>query len=422
MYKIKNNQLVSDSLWSLFGNVIGKGLALLAGIFVARFLGKNVFGEYGIIRNTILTIGVFSTFGLGYTATKYVAEYKRTSSLKLKVFIKIAINITLLFSGIMALLLFVFADYISVNFLDIEHLGTPLRILSILIIFNAITTTQIGILAGFGEFRKLAQINSLVGVLTFLSSIVLTYYWGLNGALLSLLSVQIINCFFNYRIVKKQIPTGIFNAKANLALYKEIIKFSTPIALQEFIYSLSTWISSILLIKFTTYGELGLYSAAMQWNAIVLFIPGILRNVILSHLSSNIEDKEMHNIILKKTIYINLISTLIPCFIIASFSNFIAKSYGITFQGLSSLISIAVFSTVFSSVSNVYAQAYTSLSKNWLMLFLRTFRDLMIIICFIFLIKFSKFSGAMSLVVSNILFGCFFLLIIIFYYNKFKKK
>lgn len=68
--KIKTSKLLTDSLWSLGGNVVGKGLALLADILVARFLGKDIYGEYGIIRNTILTIGVFSTFGLGYTATK----------------------------------------------------------------------------------------------------------------------------------------------------------------------------------------------------------------------------------------------------------------------------------------------------------------------------------------------------------------
>ena len=54
--RIKQNKLINDSLWSLVGNVLGKGLALVAGIFIARLLGKDLFGEYGIVRNTILTM------------------------------------------------------------------------------------------------------------------------------------------------------------------------------------------------------------------------------------------------------------------------------------------------------------------------------------------------------------------------------
>jgi O-antigen/teichoic acid export membrane protein len=186
----------------LTGNVIGKGLALVAGIVVARFLGKDVYGEYGIIRNTILTIGIFSTYGLGYTATRYVAHYKQNKPELIKPFIKIADKITFYFSGGMALLMFLLANFVAEHWLDAPHLATALRILSLLIIFNAISTTQIGVLAGFGKFKKIAMINTAVGLLTFLFSVLLTYFYDLNGALIALLLVQILNCLFNYRVVK----------------------------------------------------------------------------------------------------------------------------------------------------------------------------------------------------------------------------
>ena len=68
------SRLLNDSFWVLFGNSLGKGLALAAGIVVARLLGKEIFGEYGMIRNTLVSIAIFSTFGLGFTATKYISE------------------------------------------------------------------------------------------------------------------------------------------------------------------------------------------------------------------------------------------------------------------------------------------------------------------------------------------------------------
>lgn len=420
--KLKKSQLFKDSFWSLLGNVAGKGLALLAGILVARFLGKDVYGEYGIIRNTILTIGVFSTFGLGYTATKFIAEYRKSTPEKIPMFIKQANKITLFFSGFMALLLFVFADYVALEWLGAMHLAIPLKILSVLIVFNAITTTQIGVLSGFGKFKAIAKINALIGVLTFLFSVVLTFFYALNGALLALLITQILNSIFNYYVVRRETKHLIVKSVSDSVMLKKILNFSTPIALQEAVYSITSWLSSLLLIKYATYGDLGMYTAAMQWNAIILFIPGILRNVVLSHLSSNTNNQLAHNKILKQTIAINFTATLIPCLLVFAFSGFIAKSYGITFEGLGILISLACFSTIFTSISNVYAQAFTSLGENWIMFFIRLLRDSLILLGFVFFVTQFSLSGAESLIFSNVLFSSMFLIVMMIVYKNSTKN
>lgn len=417
--KIKTNKLLTDSLWSLGGNVVGKGLALLAGILVARFLGKDIYGEYGIIRNTILTIGVFSTFGLGYTATKYIAGYKKEKPEYIQLFIRYATQITLVFSGIMALLLFTFAPYVADQFFEADHLTTPLRFLAILIIFNAITTTQIGILAGFGTFNVLAKINGVIGVITFLLSVLLTYYWHFEGALLALLIAQVVNCVLNFFAVRKNVPSNINHLKSDIKLRKEIIQFSTPIALQEAVYATTAWIASILLVQYASFGELGMYTAAMQWNAIILFIPGILRNVVLSHLSTHSSNAQQHDKILKQTLKINFVATLIPCVVVAILAPWIATFYGNTFNGLAELIAVAVFSTILTSVSNVYAQAYTSLGRNWEMLCFKTLRDVLILGSFIILVK--NYSGSIALIISHVVMSFIFLIIIILYFKKNKR-
>ncbi|MDQ3920568.1 MAG: oligosaccharide flippase family protein, partial [Acidobacteriota bacterium] len=49
------------------------GVAVIA----ARCLGRKGYGELGIIQSTVGMFQVFAGFGLGLTATKYVAEFKR---------------------------------------------------------------------------------------------------------------------------------------------------------------------------------------------------------------------------------------------------------------------------------------------------------------------------------------------------------
>ncbi|HIX44931.1 MAG TPA: oligosaccharide flippase family protein, partial [Candidatus Barnesiella excrementipullorum] len=46
--RLKQSSIFKDSFWALLGNVLGKGLALIAGIVVARFLGNETYGEYGM--------------------------------------------------------------------------------------------------------------------------------------------------------------------------------------------------------------------------------------------------------------------------------------------------------------------------------------------------------------------------------------
>src|SRR5216683_7526188 len=71
-------RLARGAFWSLVGTVLSRGLGLAAGIFVARTLGKEGFGQFGIIRGTVEMFGIFAGFGLGLTATKYVAELRQT--------------------------------------------------------------------------------------------------------------------------------------------------------------------------------------------------------------------------------------------------------------------------------------------------------------------------------------------------------
>ena len=414
------NKLVNDSFWALIGSVSSRGLGLLSAVIVARFLGKDIYGEFGMIRNTLISIAIFSTFGLGYTATKFIAEYKNNNKEKLNIFYCYSVLITLVISGLMSIFVFLFSEYISNNIFSAPHLTTSLKFVAIWIVFNALTTNQIGILSGLGKFKEMAKINTVVGIFTFLSSVMLTYFFYLNGALIALLLSQILNWILFKYIINLKFKFTIFQDNFFL---KKIITFSLPIALQEAIYSITSWGSMFLLIKLGSYGELGLYTAAMQWSAVILFIPGILRNVVLSHMSEVINDQIQHNKILRQMVLLNLICTLIPFVIIWFFSGFVVSFYGETFTKMESVLNISIFTTIFSSIGNVYLQAYMSKSKNWLMFSFRFFRDAgVIILAYILITKISDFEEAKMLAISNLIMSVFFLIIVYLYYNLKLKK
>lgn len=416
-----NTPLYNDSMWAIIGNVSLRGLGLLGSIFVARFLGSEIFGEYGAIKNTIVSIAIFSTYGLGYTATKYVADLYKTNPNATTHFIKIALQITLICGSILSIFTLLFSNWIAAVILNAAHLSTLIMYVSVWVVFNALTTLQIGILSGFGEYKAMAKINTIVGLFTFLSSVILTWFYKLEGAILALIISQVFNWFLYYRLVKKnsapldKIKVDQDHHSIN---YKSILSFSFPIALQEMIYSLTSWLSCLLIIKYSTYSELGLYTASAQWGAVVLFIPAVLRNVVLSNLS---KEKEMdsHNSIMKKMIWLNIICTLIPILFILFFSGIIVGVYGETFVKLKNVLFVALGSTIFVSINNVYSQAYMSLGRNWLMFFLRLLRDgLTLLLTFCFIIKYPVyFGGALALVWATLIANVVFMILMGYIYS-----
>lgn len=395
--QLRKSSLFKDSFWALLGSIVGKGLALIAGIFVARFLGKELYGEYGTIRTTLTYVAIVSTFGFGYTATKYIAEYIKEQSGKVYSLVKVIYRITFSFSSALAILLLIFANQIAI-FLDAPHLGNILRISAIVVVANALTTAQIGVLSGFKSFKEIAKNNTYSGVVVFVASIVLTYWWGLDGAVYSLLISFLFQAVLNDFSLRKELRKYVSVEKVGRREIISMISFSMPIALQESLYTIVHWLSVLLLIKYANYGEVGISSAASLWQSLVIFVPSVLKNVMFSHLTSSVE----HNSLVNKLLLVNFCSSVVPVVIVLLFSNLICSFYGDNFVGLKSVLIVSVLSSIVISLSEVYCYELISVGKPWIVFMARFIRDSLILI--IGYISIPHFQSEQAFVFSIIFF------------------
>jgi O-antigen/teichoic acid export membrane protein len=383
--KIKRSAIFKDSVWVLIGDVIGKGLALTAGIVVARFLGKELYGEYGMIKNTLIQIAVFSTFGLGYAITRYVSHYKDKFPEYIRQLIRYSVRTTFATSGVIALLVLVFAKELSL-FLEAPHLEKILRLSIFAILFNAIVTIQTGILAGLKAFKAIAINNGFSGFITFVLSIIMTYLYGLNGSVLALVVSLLFNCVINYVSVQKRMKYYPKAINVNKQLNKEVLHFSFPIALQESSYALVHWAISFIIIKLSDYGELGIYNAATQWGALISFIPAILGSIMLSYFSGNANDINKNTKLVNAMLLTSFFTTFIPFLIVFVFSGFICSFYGESFASMNTLLNVVIFTAVITALVSVYNREMMAKGKNWFLFFSRFMRDLLVIVISIILI------------------------------------
>lgn len=420
------NQFFNDSFWALSGNVLSKGLALLTSVIIANFLGSDIFGEYGTVKSTMASFAILSTLGLGYTATKYIAEQKETNNkLSLQTTTNNILKITTVTGLLFSSLIFIFSGYFSRVVLDNGDLSLVLKICSFWILFNGLNTAQIGILSGMGMYKKMAGINFAVGLLTLFLGVVLTYYFQLIGASITLIIVQFFNCSLNYYYLNnaiKSLPVGNYEIKEDIPSAREMLLFSLPVSIQEALFSFTSWLFVILLAQYSSYSQIGLFSAALQWTAIILFIPGVLRNVILQHLSVSNKDQKKFDNLVNKTLLINVISVVIPIVAILLVSGLITSFYGESFDGLQLLLILSALSALPISISNIYSQMFLSLGMNWSMLFLKIGRDIITILLFFMLFLYWNKEGAESLIIAILTSQILFVINIILFLKISKER
>lgn len=419
-HRLLQSKLFKDSFWAVFGNGLGNALLLLAGILIARFLGKDLYGEYGVVKTTMFYIATFATFGLGYTSTKYIAQYKEIDTSRIHKLVKDSLNITLYFSSFLAVSLIIFSGILA-NYLNEPNLKLAFQFLGCVIIFKALTTTSIGILAGFKEFSITAKNSVMSGMFMILLCIPLTYFYGLTGSLISLLFSQVFNTLINLLAIKKLLKSY---PKGESASFKfELIKFSLPVALQESSFTICNWIAILVLTKMSSTGELGVYTAASQWNSIITFVPALLSNVVLSHLSSSSVSKYQNQKTMKLMLVINFTTTFIPFVIVYALAGFISSFYGETFVGLSSVMQILTFTTIFESCSTVFKSEFIAINKAWCVFFLRFVRDIFLVVLIVVLLKLNTGeNGAILYSYAVLTVSILFLTTITILYLKYAKQ
>lgn len=409
--KLLSSSLFKDSFWAVFGNGIGHFLLLVAGIVIARLLGKDLYGEYGMVKTTMFHIASFSTLGLGFTSTKYVADAISNHPFALKDIIKTSLGATICFSSLLCVLLFFFAKDLA---FFIEEPGTApaFKALGVIVIFRAINTVSAGILGGYKAYRTTGINNILSGIVLLVLAGGLTFKMGIVGSFIALALSQFVNASLNLYAVLKRFRTESGVDKIS----KEMLHFTLPVAIQEFSYMLCIWGGTMILTKYASLGEVGLWSAASQWNAIIMFIPSLLSNVVLSYLSGLSGKGESRGKMLNKMLIINFVCSVVPFLLVYLFAGFISSFYGPTFTELKSLLRVLTLSTVFICLSNVYQSNLLSEGKNWALLVMRIIRDfLMLAFLLVVLLKGVEHAAMAYSWIYVIIYVLYFLLMYVFH-------
>ncbi len=279
-------RIIRGSFWSLVGATASYGMSFIASLACAKLLGKVGFGELGIIRNTISTMGIFAGLGLGVTATKHIAEFREKDVERTARIIQLCLWVAVFSGAFMTLVLMLGSSVIAENVLAAPHLAPSLLLGALLLFVYAYDGAQKGILAGFEAYRQSAVIHIIGGMTTVVSVFGGARYAGLNGALGGFVFSASIILLMNsqaIRTVRRQhtIP-NLTQARDVWSEYKMLTTFSLPAFLSSSIVGPTLWIANTMLVNQPDgYAQMGIMSATHQINTFALFVPRSALQVLL---------------------------------------------------------------------------------------------------------------------------------------------
>lgn len=385
-----NSKIFTHGFWILSGNIISKIALLLATILITRTIGKNEYGQFGIIKSTILMFAMFAGMELGLTATKYISQYRFNDKNKVEAIVGLSNLFAIIISVVISVVVFAFSDLIAFK-INAPSLTTEIKLSSFILFFSSLNGIQNGILAGIENFKKLSINNAVAGILSSIAMIVSAKYFSLQELViafgLNYVLIFILNFFTLKAQFYKEFSINLFRRR-NFDELGVLWRFSLPAILAGIMVGPVTWFCNYLLInEIKGYEEMANFDIANQWRTTILFIPSALAQIALPLLSANINNKKDYINIFNKNLKINFFIAFGMVVVFVLLSPVIIHLYSSTYHSALIPLIIMFSTTGFIAVNNIVGQAIASQGKMWLGLFVNVVWALVLVLfCFVFVV------------------------------------
>lgn len=353
----------SDSLFLIIGNAVSRILMIVSTIIMVKLLGDTVYSKYAVLYNGLLGVQVFLTLGLNAVLIKRIAAGEDILFTVTKI-VKIIFLVSLIF-------FLLFFTLIKNNWLYSLSYFKEIGFFSI--IFSAISivffSILVSILYGKEEKNKIAKLNVFNAVLILFFLVYFSIKQDLNLIFIGLglaNSISIIlfilfhkNIFLNKTELENKC-INIENNKKNGSI--GYIKQGFPIFLSALLVTPIVGVIYTLMHSKGVGEEIAIFSVAMQWYSIILFIPGVMANLLLAEFSRN--KKILSLEFYFKRVFLNLSIAVIVSLIVYMILLLVLPIYGDIYVKNIHVFLIFILVALVNSFSAVAGQFFISVNKQ----------------------------------------------------------
>lgn len=362
-------QIAQGTAWTAIGTVVAQFSSFFVGILIARLLGKDSYGKFGLLQTTVAVSSLFTGFGLSLTATRYLSQYRFSHRKEAGRLIGATGTISLTLAGSLSVLFFFFAGTISRSLSGRDDLTGLLRICAVPLFAASLLSVQQGVLTGFESFRAASLMNVARGVSLVPLVIIGTYAASLSGALWAIGAASLAGCILGaWFIVTECRRHGI---RPEWSVRWSDLIMIRDCALPTFLTGVTVtpvnWLVSALIVRSPGgYPELAILTAGVYFRTALLFFQGVTGTVLLPIFSSHSRAKRDQ--VLWSATAMNVVVGLAGLAAASVAPDFLMRVFGKTFQGHGGVVIANVASGALMLAYAPVAYYLTGAGYQWLIM------------------------------------------------------
>ena len=265
--------------------IAGGALFVLIGLFISKLLGY-VFRfiiarvgpeQYGLFYLGMMFFSFFSMvsiLGMKEGVTRYVSYYSGKKNKEgIKGVISSSTRIGIISSIILAIMLFTFSNYISLNFFHNSGLSPILKIFAIAVPINTLGIIFLASLRGSQKVRYEVYIRNIGENLIKIVITTISIFLGFEilGVAFAYLIALFISLILSFYFMKRVFHLGK-KIKA-IPIGKELLFYSVPLLLAGFMLTFLTSTDTFMIGLFEDAFQVGIYNAAIPVAQLLYVFP-----------------------------------------------------------------------------------------------------------------------------------------------------
>lgn len=326
--------LVSEKIFRLVFSVF-------VGIWIARYLGPEVFGKLNYLTSIVGLLGVIGSLGLDSIIVGEFVNTKDPSRI-----IQTALLLKFVGFLIFVILIFIFSKLFSIEGSSLFFL----LVLSTTIFFQAFNVFEMYFQSKIlGKYIALSNVIALSLVSLFRIYLIYSKSTLFFFILAIVLESIILALFYIYLATKNRLLNKSIFQIPQSDLAKKLLKNSWPLLLSSLVIMIYMRIDQILIKEYLGESQLGIYSAALRLSEGWYFLPTVVASSLYpAILNAKNTDSDLYRLRLEKLFVILIWGAILIALIVSFSSTYIVDIlYGNKYEGASSVLTIHIWASVF---------------------------------------------------------------------------
>jgi len=402
-------KLAKGAIIVFLGMFFGRALTYLYVALVAR-LGSTEYGLLSLGFAFVSFLSIFSILGLRTGVIRYVSFYKgKNNQKKIKGTIYSSLKISLPVSLVLMILLFVFAEKISLLVFHNPDLTIVLRIFSLAIPFLSLSSIFIGGIIGFQKIKYQVLSKEIIeNIVKLILTFVLIYIgFGLFGAIIGYVIAIMGTAIFSFYFLQKKVFPFFKTKLKPVLITKELFYYSFPLTFVGVLALIIKWTDVLMIGYYRTTSDVGIYNVALPTANLLVLVPTALMVLFMPIITELYSKRKLKDILLlSKVISKWIFFVNLPIFLlIFLFSKQILNlMFGFEYTQASGVLLILIFGYMIFSLSHIYGAILNTIKKTKIVFYISLIVTIVnVILNYTLIPKIGMFGGAIATSSSLIL-------------------